>query len=166
MKDATIRLYDPATDADAVLALNQANVPEVGPLDPAKLAALAAEAEWMPVVEVAGKVVGFAILLVEGANYGSPNYAWFSGRHPRFYYVDRIAIGEGARGQGAGRTLYRTALERAAAANRPVLCAEVNTVPANEPSLRFHGALGFQEIERRSPYDPDSEVAMLECPTG
>lgn len=157
----TIAPFTP-DDAPEVLALNQANVPEVGPMDEAKLLALAAEADDLPVVKRDGEVVGFAILLTEGCDYSSPNYAWFSQRNPRFYYVDRIAIGEGARGQGLGAQLYRRATARAAETRRPVLCAEVNTIPPNPASQAFHARCGFEEVGRLRPYGPDAEVAMLE----
>ncbi len=160
MTQVIIRDYEPK-DAPAVLALNQANVPEVGSLDADRLNALIAEAAWVPVVERAGEVVGFAILLVEGADYGSTNYGWFQERYERFLYVDRIAIGEGARGEGIGQRIYRSAVERGVAEGRGVLCAEVNTKPVNEPSLTFHRRFGFEEQVRRCPYGDGSEVAML-----
>ncbi len=161
----TLRDYS-AADAPAVLRLNAANVPEVGPLTDVKLAALAASAWWLPVAVQSEEVVGFAILLTEGADYASPNYRWFSDRHARFGYVDRIAIAESARGFGLGRAIYGRARERAAIDGRAVLCAEVNTVPPNEASLRFHRRFGFEEVARTRPYEPEFEVAMLECATG
>ena len=159
--EAILRDYAP-TDADAVLRLNQANVPAVGPLDADKLAHLVAQADWVAVAESGGEVQGFAIFLVEGADYASTNYGWFTERHDRFYYVDRIAIGEGARGMGVGQRLYQAAAERARAAGRSVLCAEVNTVPINEESLRFHDRFGFEEKTKRCPYGDEQEVVMLE----
>lgn len=161
LPDHPIRDYTP-NDAAAVLALNQSNVPEVGTLDRESFERLVAQADWVPVVEIGGKIVGFAILLVEGTGYKSTNYGWFKDRHERFYYVDRIALGPDARGQGIGQSLYREAVRRARAAGRSVLCAEVNTVPPNEPSLRFHGRFGFEERTRRCPYGDENEVAMLE----
>lgn len=158
----TLRDYEPA-DERAVLAINEANVPEVGPLDAVKLAAFTGSAWWMPVVEREGEVVGFAILLVEGAPYESPNYLWFADRHERFAYVDRIAMSAGARSLGVGGSIYREAQDRARRERRDVLCAEVNTIPPNEGSQRFHARHGFEEVGRLSPYGPDAEVAMLEC---
>ncbi|MFT5735093.1 MAG: putative GNAT superfamily acetyltransferase [Planctomycetota bacterium] len=161
MKQVTTRDYAPE-DAAAVLALNQDNVPEVGSLDADGLERLIAQAHWVPVVEVDAQIVGFAILLVEGADYRSTNYGWFAEQHDRFLYVDRIALGPGARSQGIGQSLYREAQSRAEASDRPVLCAEVNTIPMNEPSLRFHQRFGFEERMKRCPYGDESEVVMLE----
>ncbi|MEM1449948.1 MAG: GNAT family N-acetyltransferase [Planctomycetota bacterium] len=161
MSELTVRDRRPDDD-DAILRINAANVPEVGPMDATKLEALAAEAAWLPVAVLDGSIVGFAIFLTEGAGYASPNYRWFGGRNPRFFYVDRIALTEACRGQGLGQRLYRTAVDIARAGDRPVFCAEVNTIPPNPTSMRFHERFGFEDVARLSPYDPDSEVAMLE----
>ena len=161
MTPFTIRDFE-QQDADAVLKINGANVPEVGTMDRDKLAAFTASAAWLPVVEVDSEVVAFAVFLTEGTDYASPNYRWFGDRHPTFYYVDRIAVNADHRGAGIGKALYHEAIARAGAGSRPVFCAEVNTIPANEPSLGFHARLGFSEVARKRPYDPDCEVAMLE----
>lgn len=158
----TIEEFSDADTAE-VLAINAANVPEVGPMNEEKLRLLVEESEAFPVVRLDGVAVGFAILLTEGSAYGSPNYRWFAERHPRFYYVDRIAFSEAARGRGLGGELYRRALEHAAAIDRPVLCAEVNTLPPNPVSMGFHERFGFREVARQRPYGPEEEVAMLEA---
>lgn len=156
-----IRPYVPS-DAAAVLALNEANQPEVGPLDQTKLDNLAAEAALFLVLEDDNPqaVAGFMIVLNEGATYPSPNYRWFADRYERFYYVDRIAVAATSTGQGWGSALYNAATEATAASGRDLLCAEVNTIPDNPPSHRFHGANGFVEVGRANPYSPDAEVAM------
>ena len=159
----TIEEFTPA-DADEILAINAANQPEVGPMDREKLGLLVAESDAFPVVRLDGEAVGFAVLLAEGTAYQSPNYRWFERRHPRFYYVDRIAFTQAARGRGLGGELYRRAMARAAELDRPVLCAEVNTIPANPVSMGFHERFGFREVARQRPYGPDEEVAMLEAP--
>ena len=163
MSAFTVREYR-EEDAAAVLQINAANVPEVGGMDAAKLAAFAAGAAWLPVVEVQEEVVAFAVFLTEGAEYESPNYRWFGDRHERFFYVDRIAVADGQRGAGIGKALYEGAISRAKEGQRPVFCAEVNTIPANEPSLRFHARFGFAEVARKRLHDPESEVVMLERP--
>lgn len=157
-----IRDYTPA-DAEVVLAINEACVPEVGEMDADKLALFAEIADWFKVVEVDGDVVGLLVGLTEGMHrYGSPNYAWFSERHERFAYVDRIALGEASRGQGWGQRLYAAFETWARDNDKPVLSAEVNTIPDNPPSHRFHLAFGFVEVGRERPYGPDEEVAMYD----
>ncbi len=160
MNDIEIRPYRPE-DAPHVLTINAANVPEVGPMDRAKLDHFAVCAEWFPVVLSAGEVVGFAVLLVEGADYGSPNYGWFKERYPSFLYVDRIAISADATRRGIGRRIYEQAIALAEKKGRPALCAEVNTVPPNPRSMGFHESFGFQEMARTQPYGGEEEVSML-----
>ena len=155
-----IRRYDEG-DRAAVLALNAANVPEVGEMDGAKLDLLLAEAVTVDVVEVDDDIVGFMILLGPGGAYPSPNYRWFEAHYDDHLYVARIAIAASARGQGWGPALYARFEERGRERRAPVLTAEVNTVPINERSLRFHAIAGFDEVARCRPYGPDEEVAML-----
>ncbi len=157
-----IRSYQP-DDASAVLAINEANVPAVGEMDITKLELFAEIAEWLKVVEIEGEVVGLLVGLTEGQErYKSPNYAWFSERHDSFIYVDRIAIGEGARNQGLGAKLYDAFAEWGRESGRPVMSAEVNTIPDNPGSHRFHQRYGFVEVGRERPYGPNEEVAMYD----
>ncbi len=158
-----IRSYRPE-DAEVVMALNEANLPDVGPMDMAKLTLLDAEAALFEVVEVDGAIEGALVALTEGTSYASPNYRWFSERHPRFVYVDRIMLSPSIRGKGFGVELY----ERVAAVGRrkgiSMMCAEVNTIPPNPRSLRFHEQFGFVDVGRERPYGTDEEVAMMELP--
>jgi len=145
-----IRDFQPA-DAESILALNAACEPEVGSMDARKLDDLVEWASVFFVVEVDGAVVGFLIGLIEGSDYQSPNYQWFSSRYPSFAYVDRVAIDEAQRGAGWGPKLYREFEAWAVAQSKPVLCAEVNVVPPNPRSLRFHDLFGFDQIEIFNP---------------
>jgi len=130
-------------------------------MDGAKLDGLAAKAVRFDVIEIEAEVVGFMILLGPGASYPSPNYAWFSDNYDSFIYVDRIALGEGARGRGFGPELYNRAVEAAKTTHAPVVLAEVNTIPSNPRSMRFHELFGFVEASRFRPYSPDEETAMM-----
>jgi predicted GNAT superfamily acetyltransferase len=160
--DPRMRAYQPV-DAEAVLRINLECVPEVGDMDAAKLALFEQIAGFFAVVEHGGDVVGFLIGLDEFAHaYTSPNYRWFADRHGAFAYVDRIALSERARGNGFGPDLYRAFESWAVGGGKPVLTAEVNTIPDNPRSHRFHETFGFAEVERRRPYGPDEEVAMYE----
>jgi predicted GNAT superfamily acetyltransferase len=157
-----IRPFAPG-DEQALIELNTANMPEVGPMDADKLAMFAEISPFFVVVEIHGDVVGMLIGLTETEEvYPSTNYRWFAGRNNRFAYVDRIALSESIRGQGWGPDLYRQFEAWAVDADKPVLCAEVNTIPANPRSIRFHEIFGFVDVARRKPYGPDEEVAMFE----
>ena len=156
-----------AADADAFLVLNESCVPEVGSIDPARLQLLADCAAMFQVVELDGALVGGLIGLIQGAGaYPSPNYRWFSERHDRFAYVDRVLFAPAARGQGLGHQLYESFAQWAGLQGIPVICAEVNTIPDNPGSHRFHLREGFAEVARIRPYSPDAEVAMYERPLG
>ncbi len=151
-------------DLDPILALNNAAVPAVNPLEPADL-------EWF--VEVAhsflvqpdgnGSVVGFVIGLDgPGLDYDSLNYAWFSERYDRFVYVDRIVVAESGRGTGVGRSLYDRFGERSRADGHEVLLAEVNIWPRNEDSLRFHERYGFKSVGEQDTEGGAKRVTLLE----
>lgn len=150
------------TDAEAVLALNAACVPEVGPMDAVKLVAFA---DWAPYFKVVETDAGLAALLIglgEDAPYDSPNFGWFVERYPRFAYVDRVAVAESQRGAGWGPALYRDFEQWAIETKRPRLCAEVNVEPPNPRSLRFHEIYGFASVDHFEPTgSPDYRVAML-----
>lgn len=158
-----------AQDLDAVLALNEAAVPEVGHTDPAQLAWFLANAYVFWVVEAAGSgaLDAFLIALTEGSTYGSPNYRWFAERYERFVYVDRIAVSPQRQGGGVGRALYRRLVDVAvgeAAPARPVLTAEVNIRPRNDRSLAFHERFGFRPVGEQEDPRHDTRVALLACP--
>jgi len=148
-------------DAEQVLQLNAACMPEVGTLDSQKLDGFAEWAPYLRVVEVDSRVVGFLVGLTEQAPYTSPNFAWFKERYPSFAYVDRVAVDEAQRGTGWGPALYRDFEAWATEQQRPMICAEVNTEPPNPRSLRFHDLFGFDLVDQFQPYGPDLKVGMM-----
>lgn len=151
------------TDLVAVRALNAANVPAVGPLDDERMELFLTEAEafW---VAVAGQdaVVGLFVGLLADHDYASPNYQWFSQRHERFAYVDRIALAPSTRGTGLADRIYDRWEALARAADAGVLCAEVNVEPPNPRSLAFHVRRGVVPVAEVAPYGDEQRVAMLE----
>jgi len=150
-------------DLEAALELNQHWVPHVGSIDAAGLGALVEQASLSLVAETTnGELGGFAVVLREGADYGSPNYRWFAGRHGAFTYLDRIAIAPESQGSGLGRMLYGVVADWGRSVGSPVLCAEVNLVPPNPESLAFHRRLGFADAGTQWTYDNTVQVQMLE----
>lgn len=151
------------SDAAAVLAINEECVPEVNSIGPRTLEMFARVSPFLKVVEVENQVVGFMVgLTEEAAEYQSKNYGWFCQRHEAFAYVDRIAFAATGRGQGWGPALYEHFEAWARQHDKPVMSAEVNTIPDNPRSHRFHELFGFVEVARRRPYGPDEEVAMYD----
>jgi predicted GNAT superfamily acetyltransferase len=153
MADFQIRSMT-AADFDAVLMINEANVPEVSSIDLDRLAFLVDESEFALVVEIEDRVAGFCLVLGAGSTYESVNYRWFMDRFDDAMYLDRVAFDETFQGRGLGTALYAEVHDRVSAIdgmNRWTL--EVNADPPNVPSLAFHAARGFVEVGRQhTPY--------------
>jgi predicted GNAT superfamily acetyltransferase len=133
-----------ATDLEVVWAINQENVPAVGEETLADLAKIHDQSTIALVAEVANQIVGFCMVLLPGADYGSPNYEFFCDRLDDFIYLDRVAITKNFQGMGIGAALYREVELRSGA---EWFALEVNTKPRNEGSLRFHAREGFVQME-------------------
>lgn len=149
-----------AADFDAILALNEAFVAVLSPLDRARLAHLHAQAALHRVREQAGQVHAFVLALREGADYDSPNYRWFAQRYARFLYIDRIVVAATGQARGAGSALYRDAFAFARQEGVPVVTCEFDLEPPNEASARFHRKLGFVEVGRQSLYGGRKVVSL------
>ncbi len=133
------------TSEDLVIAhsINQENVPAVGHESFDDFVEIFAICNIALALEDAEVVRGFCFVLPPGTTYDSPNYLFFADRFDDFVYLDRVAITAGHQGRGGGVLLYREVERRAAA---PWFTLEVNVVPPNEGSLRFHRREGFEEV--------------------
>ena len=154
-------LLRPVTDDDLadVLALNQAEVEMLAPMDETRFHQLRRTADRFDVVEVDGVFGGFVVAFAPGTAYDSENYRWFSDRHgERFYYLDRFVLHADQRRRGLGGRVYDEVEQLAAAYGRMTL--EVNLVPRNEASLAFHAARGYAEVGRLG--DPAHLVSLME----
>jgi predicted GNAT superfamily acetyltransferase len=136
-----------AADMAFILTLNETNVEVLSPMDGARFAYFMEVSDLFQIAEVDGKPAAFLIALREGIpDYTSENYIWFSKQYERFLYIDRIVIGEGFRHDGLGRQLYQEVFQRAADCGVDTVTAEVDIIPYNDPSLKFHKAMGFREV--------------------
>ncbi|XWN31232.1 MAG: GNAT family N-acetyltransferase [Devosia sp.] len=150
-------------ETSALLALNNAAVPAVNALDTAAFDALAAIGE-VRVALLDETIAGFVLTMGPGREYESLNYRWFDRRYDAFWYVDRVIVGEVARGKGVGRVLYDDVMTRARLKGFPRVCAEVNVAPPNPVSIAFHKSAGFTILEERYNGDDDKTVAMMTRP--
>lgn len=134
-------------DYPFILRVNEENVEVLSPMDEAKLRRFGEFAELLLVVEVDSRPAAFLIGLREGLGcYDSENYLWFQKKYPQFLYVDRIVIDEPYRRAGIGKRLYQEVFHYACLTGVPMVTAEIDTIPYNEASLKFHERMGFREV--------------------
>ena len=140
-----------ATPADfpAILALNEAFVAVLSPLDGERLAQLHAQAAQHRVIDQEGRIKAFLLDFREGSDYDGANYRWFAQRYARFLYVDRIVVAAGGQAQGAGSRLYGDIRAQASADAVPFITCEYDIDPPNPASAGFHARQGFREVGQR-----------------
>lgn len=150
MKGHTLQIREAEEkDYGFILSVNEENVEVLSPMDEEKLKKFAESAELLLVAEVDGRLAAFLIALQEGVDFyaqSSENYCWFLQHYPKFLYVDRIVLDERYRGFGIGRKLYEVVFRHAQQKGVPFVTAEIDTIPYNEVSLKFHEAMGFHEV--------------------
>lgn len=132
-------------DGPEVLALNHAVVHKLAPMDHERFRWFLEVAAVADAAVIDGELAGFVLVLAPGLDYPSENYRWFSRRHQRFWYLDRVAVHERYRRQGVGSAIYDAVEAGAAERGWPVLL-EVNVEPPNHASLAFHAARGYREV--------------------
>lgn len=136
-----------AQDMPFILDVNATNVEVLSPMDEAKYAYFLGCSEMFQIAEVDGEPAAFLIALREGLpDYTSENYIWFSKEYERFLYVDRIVIDEKFRTMGLGRMIYEGVFRHARESDVTFVTAEIDIIPYNGPSLKFHEAMGFEEV--------------------
>jgi hypothetical protein len=153
--------FEPAVPADhgEILALNEAAIPAVNRIGHETLAVLHEQAELLVVARASDAVAGFLLALNETATYDSINYQYFRTRYDRFAYVDRIVVGAPYRRLGLGAGLYAALFD--ATAHLPRVACEVNLLPPNPGSLRFHTGLGFRVVGEQDTEGGSKRVALM-----
>ena len=159
MKKFHLRAVE-TNDLPRVLDLNQAALPHVSSVVLADMERFVEIASYFQVAEVDGQVAGFLIALNPGHDYASDNYRWFNTTYDDFFYIDRIVIGDDARGQGLGSALYQQVILTASAFAPRVTC-EVNSRPPNPLSMAFHDRFGFKAVGTQQTEGGRKEVTLL-----
>lgn len=149
-----------ASDLEAVLTLNQTEVPHVGSVDLDKMKWFSANAAYFRTATVDKQLAAYLIGMRPGTAYESLNYRWFCDRYDDFAYVDRIAVAKFARRYGLASRLYDD-FARSVPGSVGIMTCEVNLKPPNETSMRFHEKLGFRQVGSLACDDGEKEVAML-----
>ena len=148
------------SDLDAVLVLNQSEVPHVGSVDATRMRWYAENATYFRVAMAGDELGAYLVGLRPGTGYQSPNYLWFCERYDEFAYVDRVAVAPSARRTGIASRLYED-FAAAMPASVAVMTCEVNVCPPNDSSMEFHRRLGFEQVGSLVSESGAKEVAML-----
>ena len=143
-------------DLPLVLKLNNQFVDEVGEITSSKLKWLFKHSHQAIVALDGKKICAFVLTFPEKSQYNSKNYLLFS-TMTDYVYLDRIVVDSSYQGQGIGRQLYKQVMDTCGASR---LCLEVNVVPKNEPSLKFHQKMGFKK-HTRVEHAPDYVVQTM-----
>lgn len=177
-RPVTLRAIQP-DDMAWLVAVNNAEVPAVNPLDESDMAAIISEASFAMIAEAGQGAVnlqaspvdeapsdprseplGFMLALTQTASYGSLNFRWFQRHFADFIYIDRIITAPSARGLGVGRAIYHGLFEFATQNALAPTC-EVNERPPNPGSLKFHKGLGFEIVGRQDTDGGAKQVALM-----
>ena len=161
-RNIVIRNAEPE-DYDFILNLNEVNVEVLSPMPMERMLWLREMSEMFAAADVDGERAAFLIAIREGKPYDSENYVWFSKNYPQFLYIDRIVIDEPFRSLGLGRKLYDAVKEHARNTGVGVVTCEVDTIPYNEPSLKFHEAMGFKEVGEQIIRGGAIKVSLQAC---
>jgi predicted GNAT superfamily acetyltransferase len=161
-KDILIRNARPE-DYDFILKVNEVKVEVLSPMPMERMLWLKEMSDMFVVAEVNGELAAFLIAIREGQPYDSENYVWFSEKYPQFLYIDRIVIDEPFRAAGLGRALYQAVKDRAIETGVKVVTCEVDTIPYNETSLKFHEAMGFREVGEQIIRGGAIKVSLKAC---
>lgn len=136
-------------DFPTLFAANEASVPGVGAETESSLAKWIALSTCLVATHRGDQPLGFiTVMELDQPEYDSPNMRWFEAyageTGKSIVYVDRIALLPEARGQRLGEALYAAAFTQFA--DRDEMGCEVNTLPDNPGSHRFHKRLGFNQV--------------------
>lgn len=148
------------SDLDAILSLNQSEVPHLGGVDLPRMLWYASHASYFRVAVDGEHIAAYLVGFRPGTNYDSPNYRWFCERYDDFAYVDRVAVAKFARRHGIASRLYDD-FAAVVPASVGLMTCEVNIRPPNISSMTFHERLGFRQVGSQITADGDKEVAML-----
>ena len=158
----SIRPYR-SDDFPNLFAANEASVPGVGRETEDSLAKWISLSTCLVAVDNDDQALGFVTVMETGQPaYDSPNMRWFESYAKEtgksVVYVDRIALLPEARGQRLGEALYQAAFEHFEGHDE--IGCEINTLPPNPGSHRFHERLGFKPVGEAT-YRPGEKAVMF-----
>jgi len=148
------------SDLATILELNQAALPAVSSVYIEDMTHFLTIADYFRTIKIEDTIAGFLIALAPGKDYHSMNYRWFENKYDSFMYIDRIVIAPEFQGNGLGRALYDD-LRIFSRDMTPLITCEVNILPMNEDSIRFHKKYGFRQVGTQETAGGKKEVSMM-----
>ena len=145
-----IQIHDLKTADKGILKeifkINEGYNPFLGPLESLdNLIELIKRSNYSVFLTNKEQICAFLVSFRENSSYQSKNYEFFKNRFERFFYIDRIGVVESFKNQGLGTFIYNK-IDAICIKDKLPICAEVNIVPINEESIKFHEKMGFKKV--------------------
>lgn len=148
------------SDLSAIRNVNEKAIPAVNTVSESEFEWFYENALYFKKVVQNVKLAGFLLVLPTGLNYDSLNYKWFSKRYKDFAYIDRIAVKENYKGNGAGTSLYLD-LEKSISDKIKLIACEYNIKPLNKISQKFHRKLNYINVGTQLTENNTKEVSLM-----
>lgn len=134
-------------DLTDILSINRLSLPGVSLLDAHEFAILCNASRFFRVLEVDNLIAGYLFALDRHASYDGEEFNWFCDNiDGEFVYIDQIAVAPEHRKSGFAAVLYDD-LEKSSLKHQAIaLVCEVNLIPENIPSRKFHFKAEFAEV--------------------
>lgn len=147
-------------DLEHLLALNESEVPHVNSVPLALFEWYAREAAYFRVAVADDAPVGFLAGLAPTMPHTSRYFLWFREHYTDFVYIDRVVVASSHRRLGVAAGLYSDIVTTFRHRTSMLAC-EVNLLPRNEPSLRFHARMGFDRVGTLTTENGAKVVSLL-----
>ena len=144
---------------DFIINLNKENMPAVGVLDEKSYNRFLKYSDYFKLVKYDNQFIGFMIGLLSNRPYDSVNYKWFEKNYKSFIYIDRIVISFKYQNKGFGTLFYDDFRDYFKDSYSSMTC-EVNIIPKNDISMKFHKKYGFKEVGQQRTENSKKLVSM------
>ena len=134
-------------------------MPAVGALDEKSYNRFLKYSDYFKLVKYDNQLIGFMIGLLPNRPYDSVNYKWFEKKYKSFIQIDRIVITFKYQNKGFGTLFYDDFKDYFKDSYSSMTC-EVNIIPKNDISMKFHKKYGFKEVGQQRTEDSKKLVSM------
>ena len=133
---------------DLIIKLSSENIPAVGKLDEKSFKSFLEYSDYFKLVKYDNQFIGFIIGLLPNRPYNSVNYKWFEKKYKSFIYIDRVVVSFKYQNKGFGSLFYDD-LKNCFKDSYDFMTCEVNIIPKNDISMKFHKKYGFREVGKQ-----------------